>query len=70
MLTSTFMSASVELNLPTLSSTPSHWVVTVPARLGRVQTYLCATHAIAQRLLAMFVRAKPPSPRRGWPFTK
>ncbi len=64
------MSASVELNLPTLSWTPSHWVVTVPARLGRVQRYLCTTQAIAQRLLAMFVRAKPPSPRRGWPFTK
>ncbi|MBL8917527.1 MAG: hypothetical protein JNJ54_01590 [Myxococcaceae bacterium] len=62
---------SPELNLPTLSFAVSHWVVTVPARLGQVQRYLCTTQAVAQRLLALFVRAREATARRsGWPFTR
>lgn len=64
-------SLSVELNLPTLSFQTPHWCVTVPARLGAVQRYFCASQAVAQRLLSMFVRARTPkSDRRGWPFTR
>lgn len=73
MLTCTFMShaSTLELNLPTLSFQTPHWCVTVPARLGAVQRYFCASQAVAQRLLAMFVRARTPNPnRRGWPFTR
>jgi hypothetical protein len=62
---------SLELNLPSLSFAVSHWVVTVPARLGGVQRYLCATQAVAQRLLALFVRAREATARRsGWPATR
>lgn len=65
--------ATLELNVPTMSFCKNAWVVTVPARLGSSQQYHCATQAIAQRLLALFVRAverRAETARAGWPFSR
>lgn len=68
------MSAAIlELNVPSMSFCRNAWVVTVPSRLGSSQQYVCATQAIAQRLLALFVRAfetRAPTARAGWPFSR
>jgi hypothetical protein len=66
------METTLSLNVPSLSFEVDRWVVCLPGPLGHSQRYRCATQAVAQRLLGLFVRGVERRERlkAGWPFTR
>ncbi len=73
LLTLEHMTATLDLNLPSLAYELGAWVVSIPVFRGRVQRFRCASLAHAQRFLELFLRAvaqRPKSLKAGWPYNR